>query len=325
MINLPSKFVLTTASIFISNLAAFAQADFLDSSASAYLDNVLAVRPSRSKVDEGSGMFKIQGFDATGSELVTTKYWDIPRYSISYGFVRRESKLADQNETDINNVAPEVTFKNADRFSVIVGPNYSHSSTEGNGNVRADSDTYGVAATPAQEILHFFPDTIFGKDEITFGTQLGYKHSDSTKKAAVTTTESSKNAFSIGPNLVYKHKLTKDIALSIVPAYSFEYAKNSTKGGADYNTSGGIFAILSRVDYNLSDSIFITATSQWKHDVNQHPAPNQSSRLHDWGEFGAALGWQICTRAGLRIGYSYEGFNPDFRAHKATARLDVSF
>lgn len=308
---------------FALAVSAFAQIDGFDSAGASYLDNILGSSGTRPAPPTREGMF-LMGMKPGGVE--DKRLWDKPLFSLTYNYSRKDSSLADDNQTDSHGISPDVYFRSSKKFSVSLSLSYLRSDSENNAQTRVAANSYGIALTPAQELITLITGKPSAVNELTLGTQLGYRWTESRRSAAAGVIDSTKDTFGISPTLTLRHVVATNLTIAAVCSYAFEAADTRPTPGSSFGTSGGLFSLLGRADYKLNDSWTVIGSAQWKHDTNQDPAPGQTRSLHDWAEFNATVKWTISkTMGAIRCGYGYEAFHPDYLTHKALLRYELSF
>ena len=102
---------------------------------------------------------------------------------------------------------------------------------------------------------------------------------------------------------------------------------NTEVGAADLDSEASLFTLTGRGDYGVTDNVILTGFATWKRDIDMEADGVSGSALdcHSWAEFGGTVRMAITDDIGLRAGYSYEAFHPEFNRHKFMVRLELGF
>jgi hypothetical protein len=178
---------------------------------------------------------------------------------------------------------------------------------------------------PAQEVWRFLrPGDVDSQLWLGFGA--AYRSMETEFNLPLAAFETEGESFFIGPSLVYARKITERLTGLIVPTYTMAWA-NTEVGTADFDSDASLFTLTGRGDYGVTDNVILTGFATWKRDIDMDVDGATAGALdcHSWAEFGGTLRVAITEDIGVRAGYSYEAFHPDFNRHKFLVRLELGF
>jgi hypothetical protein len=306
-------------------LGVYAQ-DFIGLPSSAYIDNVsdsAAIdqpNPAVNPLVMNHYLSLLQQSQLAGTEAPPEPFFVKRRASFTYSFARTDSKLADNAKTDAHGITPELYLESERGFSLNFGLGYQHLSKDDNKQTHVDANIYSVSIQPAQEVLGLLDITTM---HLTAGIAFNYGRADVTS-FQTNRSDSTSDAFAIGPNLAFVYPITTKLTAIAVPAYTMQW-KETESGGNSIDTHSGLFTFQGRADYSPCKKATFTVNATWKHDIDQKVFPSQTAVFRDWAEFGGSVRVALTPTAGVRVGYSYEAFRNDFETHKALIRLEMGF
>lgn len=293
-----------------------AQSDFLGLPVSGYLDNIsdsAAIRRNSPYVSPAS----------MGTMKDDERFWPKKRLSLSYAFADRSVDGTIENAQRHSGI-PELYLETRAGQSfhlagLYTGDRQDFSTTE------LDTDVFGLTFQPAQELWRFLrPNDSASQLWVGLGT--GYRATTTEFTFTNGTAELEGDSFFISPNLIYVREITERLSGMIVTAYTMEWRTTDT-GTMDRDDERGLFTLTGRGDFGVTDKVTLTAFATWKQEVQVEldGVPSSNVDKNSWAEFGGSVRYAITEDIGLRAGYSYEAFHPNFDEHKVLLRLELGF
>jgi hypothetical protein len=253
-------------------------------------------------------------------------------YSMTYEYAYKNYSVRFNDlHTDQHLVAPELHLKSQNGFSLDLSAVYARSDAQDQSSNVVDADSYVLSVTPALELLGRNRDRCnLENPQLTFltpGIALGYRHSDTDSAfGGEPGTKSSFDALTVVPNVVLTQVVSKQALASVIAAYAYDTSASDSRDFLANDGSDGVVSLAARGDLYLpglplpcrrdETKAHVSATVQWKHYTQ---ASVRSVEGDDSAEFSANLTLPIPLPKrtwNVRIGYAYEAFREDYRAHR---------
>jgi hypothetical protein len=253
-------------------------------------------------------------------------------YSITYEYAYKNYTVRFNDlHTNQHLVAPELHLKSQNGFSLDLSALYARSDAQDQSSNVVDADSYVLSVTPALELLGRKRDRCdLEHPQLTFltpGVALGYRHSDTDSAfGGNPDTKSSFDALTVVPNVVLTQVVSKQALASAIAAYAYDTSASDSRDFLANDGSDGVVSLAARGDLYLpglplpcrrdETKAHLSATVQWKHYTQ---ASVRSVEGDDSAEFSANLTLPIPLPKRtwtLRVGYAYEAFREDYRAHR---------
>lgn len=306
----------TVTLLMLGTATAFAQSDFMGLPISAYLNNI----SDSAAIKRGAPYVPMS---AMGMQPDDDRFWTTKRLSLSYVYAKTGlDRDADDpcTHAGVGEVYMESRLGQSLNFAGVYA-----GTTEDLSPGEAETDQFGFSVQPAQELWRFFcPDDKWSQLWAGFG--IGYRTFNTDVTVPGGTGEADGDSYYITPNLIYVRGITERLTAMVIPAFIMEWG-NRDFGPFDIDTEASGFALTGRADYGVTDNVILTGFATYKRDLHMDVEGVPSSNLdcHSWAEFGGAVRFGITDDIGLRAGYSYEAFHPDFDRHKFSALLELGF
>ena len=293
-----------------------AQSDFLGLPTIGYLDNI-----SDSSAIQRKAPYMPMA--SMGAQADDERFWTKRRISLSYAYT---DTGPDRNTGDAraHSGVPEIYLESRTGLALDLAGLYSDIQQDFSVS-ETDSDTFAFSLQAAQELWRFIRPGD-SASQLWLGIGGGYGGTETDVTIPGGTAEAQSDTFIISPHLIFTRGLTEKLTVLIVPAYTMVWSSADARP-EDIDSERGQFTLTGRGDYGVTDRITLTAFAMWKQDVriDIDGVPSSALDRHSWAEFGGGIRIAITEDIGLRTGYSYDAFHPDFDRHRFFVRLELGF
>ena len=309
------KKVTSTLLLLGTAVSTFGQSDFLGLPTSAYLNNI----SDSAAIQRGAPYVPMA---AMGTYADDERFWQMKRLSLSYAYAKTSFDGESHGPCTHSGVA-ELYAESRLGQSLNLAGVYATTHEELPG-AEADTDEFAFGAQAAQEFWRFLcPDDKSSRLWAGFGFGYGVMNTDFMLPGGVAEVDG--DSFHITPNLIYVRGITDRLTAMVIPAYVMEWG-NTDFGPVDFDAEASRFTLTGRADYGVTDRVILTGFGTFKRDIHMEIEGRPSNLdCHSWAEFGGGVRVAITEDIGLRAGYSYEAFHPDFDRHKFSALLELGF